>query len=402
MLPVRRGLLVLSIVMFLAGCGKPGMPRSRFGPDEVSLAEPTVVHFSPDDPYRPILPVKINGVYDAAMQLDTGASFTVLSRAATNYSGTTVLKTDFQLADAAGNRKNADGEVVVKSMELNTAYFGATPAFVSGVGVLQGRQEYAIDGVLGLPVFQDVLLTIDYPRQRLIITNESLPEPDGQTVFPLVIDRAGHAFMPITIGDRLIPAMIDTGYDGGLTVPVQVAQTMNPQGRPVAGPSARTWQGAMQQTMFRNRDDLVIGRHVIEQPIIMVAAGGGAPVIGADYLRHFTVSIDQRNGRVAFHRAAVSPIKVPPITLSGFVADRRTKEVTEVIEGSFASRAGLAVGDRIKQMIAVATKPPEQASLNLAATPPPADEPPQPKLHLVVERDGQERELDVPLLVVLP
>ena len=103
MLPVRRGLLVLSIVMFLAGCGKPGMPRSRFGPDEVSLAEPTVVHFSPDDPYRPILPVKINGVYDAAMQLDTGASFTVLSRAATNYSGTTVLKTDFQLADAAGN-----------------------------------------------------------------------------------------------------------------------------------------------------------------------------------------------------------------------------------------------------------------------------------------------------------
>src|SRR5689334_4027595 len=48
-----------------------------------------------------------------------------------------------------------------------------------------GRAATGVDGILGLPFFRNVLLTIDYPAKKLRISRDSLPVSNGETILDL-------------------------------------------------------------------------------------------------------------------------------------------------------------------------------------------------------------------------
>ena len=58
-----------------------------------------------------------------------------------------------------------------------------------------------IVGILGLPLFRDCLLTLDFPEQRVRFESDELPLPDGET----------------------IEYSADATHDYGVTVTVQLA-----------------------------------------------------------------------------------------------------------------------------------------------------------------------------------
>jgi prepilin-type N-terminal cleavage/methylation domain-containing protein len=139
--------------------------------------------------------------------------------------------------------------------------------------------------------------------------------------------------------------------------------------------------------------DLRIGWHVIRQPIVDIGLGQ-TPVIGANYLKYFAVTIDQRNQRVRFARRAIAPIHVPPIRRTRFYINVRTGEVIGVVPMSGADRAGIQVGDRLLTIEGVPF-----------TTYRDSDNPAQLRsgsVTLTYDRGGVTRAADVPITVLLP
>lgn len=73
-------------------------------------------------------------------------------------------------------------------------------------------------GVLSPASLVGMRVTFDYPRQQMRTGAGSLPPADGRTIFQWEGDRQLPT-VPVPIGTRQIPARIDSGATGGLTLP---------------------------------------------------------------------------------------------------------------------------------------------------------------------------------------
>jgi hypothetical protein len=83
------------------------------------------------------------------------------------------------------------------------------------VQAVEGRfADGSIDGAIGLPGFRDLLLTIDYPRQRLLLSHDSLPTPNGHDILPLVAVGL-FSGVEIRAGEAPSTAVADTRSTGG-------------------------------------------------------------------------------------------------------------------------------------------------------------------------------------------
>ena len=177
-------------------------------------------------------------------------------------------------------------------------------------GLAAGRDEalerIGVDGVLGLDAYADLLLTVDYPAGRLVLSRDSLPMPDGADVLPAI--RVGPFIgIPVDAGGTREIGVVDT--QGGIlfqAVPEEagrLAFSGTPQvvGRAIVGGGA-----PVEVKEARLAGDLKLGRHVFHQPRIAVhPLPPDIPsrmTIGTRALRHFRLTIDQRSMRVRLTR----------------------------------------------------------------------------------------------------
>jgi len=180
------------------------------------------------------------------------------------------------------------------------------------VGNDAGLERIGVDGVLGLEAYADLLLTVDYPAARLVLSRDSLPVPDGADVLPAV--RVGPFIgIPVDAGGTREIGVVDT--QGGIlfqAVPAEARRlvfsgTLRVVGRAVVGGGA-----PVEVKEARLAGDLKLGRHVFHQPSIAVhtlpADIPSRMTIGTQALRHFRLTIDQRSMRVRLARADTSAI----------------------------------------------------------------------------------------------
>jgi hypothetical protein len=180
------------------------------------------------------------------------------------------------------------------------------------VGSDEALERIGVDGVLGLDAYADLLLTVDYPAARLVLSRDSLPAPDGADVLPAV--RVGPFIgVPVDTGGTREIGVVDT--QGGIlfqAVPEEAGRlafsgTPRVVGRAIVGGGA-----PVEVKEARLAGDLKLGRHVFHQPSIAVhplpADIPSRMTIGTRALRHFRLSIDQRSMRVRLTRADTGAI----------------------------------------------------------------------------------------------
>jgi hypothetical protein len=199
--------------------------------------------------------------------------------------------------------------------------------------------------------------------------------------------------VPLQIGQRTVWMLLDTGFSSGLGLPDWARKEILGTTRTVPGAPFAYYHGHGQAERARLKDDLHIGWHVIRQPIVELGLGND-PVIGAEYLKHFVVTIDQRNGRVRFTRKAITPIKVASIVGPGFYIDLKTAKVIAVVPRSGAAKVGLRIGDRLEMIEGIPFE--EYRTMESPRA-----------LHagsvsLVYVRDGRRFPVIVPITVLLP
>lgn len=204
----------------------------------------------------------------------------------------------------SSDRKDAAGDTVDVVQARTLAVAGHTFTAPEGL-VRQGKGGGG--GTLGIILFRDVLLTLDYPRDRMEISAGSLPAPNGHDVLPYITyPDAAFKVLQVTptvtvqLAGQALPALLDTAaghLNADIIVPVKIAATL-PLGPTesefMLGGSIGTKYPAHTATLKGN---LVLGDVVIRNPKVLVS-DWLTFVDLARVSRRLALTIDQRNHRI--------------------------------------------------------------------------------------------------------
>ncbi len=302
----RAGIGGFAISMQAAGMA-PMMPPvpilSRPDPSpprEVVMPGPVEVPFAgaPGEDPRPVVEAKVNGAGPFRFRVETGARLVGI---------TAELAAKLGLAPVGGPADSPD--YLASSIALGAATF-------KGVRLVTLPLPAGdIDGVLGLPLFEDLLLTLDYPGRRLRLEREGLPPPNGRDIVPVA--RAGDFWdLPITLGGVAASGLLDTQSSGSVGVPPELAGKLAFDGPLRTIGRARGAFGVVEVKGGSLAGEMRIGGYTFPHPFVSVRAlpppFPQQPIIGSKVLQHFVVSLDQRHERLRLvHAGAVIQLAEP-------------------------------------------------------------------------------------------
>jgi predicted aspartyl protease len=157
-----------------------------------------------------------------------------------------------------------------------------------------------IAGILGFGFFKDCLLTLDYKRKRVRVTSGALAKANGRDVLPFRDD--GGPFVPLSLGAFRTEALIDTGSQLGLLLPVPMVKNLPLASyrRTVGKAKTVTNEADLSEVMIQ--DTLAIGAYRVEKPVINFSELFRDVVLGSAALQELTLSFDQKNKRVRIRR----------------------------------------------------------------------------------------------------
>lgn len=243
--------------------------------------------------------------------VDTGSSATLVSPDFANAARVKERARSRRTARVRGAH-GAEAEleaVTLRRLRLGEVLVERVPALVYEFTELSHHLGLAIDGVIGFPVFRDMLMTMDYPRARLVLAplpaQPPPPRASSRAVTLTYHAAANRPLIPVQLGTESFVVLIDTGSYGSLN--------LNPAGlhpRFVSGPRPGKIVSGLgsdrQQLVGRLAQDLFIGTHTIEQPVADLTDQLSA--LGGELLRHFALTFDQRRHQVTFARDADGPV----------------------------------------------------------------------------------------------
>ena len=207
-----------------------------------------------------------------------------------------------------------------------------------------------IVGVIGMGVFKDCLLTLDYPSSKVTLTRGELPAANGHDILDFTQPRQARSIPVIAVEMCGEPAefALDSGMGGWAAFTEEIADRCTCAHGPVDGPKRRMVDREIDTRVARLNGRMKFGAYTVEKPYGVVSSDADRhTVIGSRILENFAVTLDQKNSRVRFAREDTSPIVPPPYRLVGFRLQREEEEfaVWGVMAGSPAQRAGIKNGD---------------------------------------------------------
>lgn len=246
---------------------------------------------------RPQIEVLVNGKGPYRFDVETGAREIGVSRA---------LATTLGLRRIGGPDNYR--EYHVDSIGVGSATFHDMPVAELPAGV------DGVDGVLGLPFYQNVLLTIDYPAERVHFSLDTLPAANGRDILQLSRVSAFWG-LPITIAGRRFDAVLDTQNSGALDIPPGVADQLSFDGGLQTVGRARGAFGTVDIKGGRLTGDVAIGQYTFPTPFLAVVQlppdFPNHPNVGSRLLENFVVSLDQRHRRLRLARDGSSVVSLP-------------------------------------------------------------------------------------------
>ncbi|MGH9369032.1 MAG: retropepsin-like aspartic protease [Thermoanaerobaculia bacterium] len=295
---MRRSLLAAAFAVqsarLFAG-PEPG-PQPDRSPERVELASPEVVAPLQMVRSRPVVDVTIDGKGPFPFVLDTGAAGTVLGADLVKELELPVVG-QVRIGDPINPRAIAAKQVRIDRLAVGGATFSG---MVATSMENSGFQEHlGARGVLGMPVFAELLLTLDFGRSEVRVGRGELPVPDGKQVISYHAGHGGTIRVPITVGSIALAADLDSGSPRGLSLPSAYMDELPLEGKPVEVGRARTVNSEFVVYGATLKGAVKIGGHSVESPALHFNALPAAN-LGNEVLGRFTITIDQTNRRIRF------------------------------------------------------------------------------------------------------
>jgi len=268
--------------------------------------------------WMPVVEVKLNGQGPFAFMIDTGAGMqadidiSVAQRLNLQPSGRAIN------GDPSGENDREVATVTIDSIMIGGGVAKGTRARRTGEGVVEFRNVTAIvrphkitkdypdvDGILGFALFSDYLLTLDYPAMQVRLVRGALPPANGADILNLEIeDRV--PIVELAIGKIKVAAHVDSGnFVAGFILPEEIVEQLQLLSQPVSVGSARSVNNRIELKQVQLRSSIRIGGFEYSQPTITFPALSDTNV-GYKVLREFTLTFDQKNGRLKLARPAAA------------------------------------------------------------------------------------------------
>lgn len=294
-----------AVLLLVAACSAPAQ-FTQSAPDRPTELEARYLY----DYF--LVDVRIDGRGPYKLLLDTGASSTVL--------------------DSSIHKKS------IERLEVGPLTVRNVPALEHDMTPFCTALGEHIDGILGYPVFHDVLLVLDYPTKTVRIAPGELPAADGREVVDLV--GRGRPYLNLEFGEDRLTAVVDSGArTGAAIIPIRGLRWAHAL-RPVG--SSLTIHGLVLRRAGRLATDVHFGPIVLKQPVLRET--DTISHVGTKVLKHYRLTFDQHNRRVRF----VGPPEVASEPIRGIgIALSPDGEVVAVFPSTPAASAGIRSGDRL-------------------------------------------------------
>lgn len=205
-----------------------------------------------------------------------------------------------QVGEAMGGDPSGAGAPVripiyqVESLSFGGIRFNG----VNTTGITLGGSLSGIDGIIGIGFFQDLLLTYDYARGRLVAAPGALPPANGADVLDATIAR-GLISVPIQIGSQTYPVHLDTGNTRhAFFMPETAIRSLPTRGAAHGIGVARTINREVPLQEIALAAPVRAGSTALPVTAVAFPALGGAGNIGSLALQTMVVMVDQANRRV--------------------------------------------------------------------------------------------------------
>ncbi|MEP6763825.1 MAG: retropepsin-like aspartic protease [Gemmatimonadaceae bacterium] len=133
-----------------------------------AFAEVAMINAGSEFAPLPAIEVMVNGKGPFRFGIETGARFLVVSDSIAKQIGLTLK-----------NFTGGINEYRADSIAIGSAVLGEVTL------VALPRTPRGVDGLLGLPAFNDLLLTIDYPAAKVRLSRDTLPNANGRDVLQM-------------------------------------------------------------------------------------------------------------------------------------------------------------------------------------------------------------------------
>lgn len=247
---------------------------------------------------NPIVKVLVNNEGPFHFLIDTGATgHARIDRSLVERFGLRVTGT--ALAGDGTGRNNRESDVVrIDSLTLGEANFSGVEALSGDYRQADDRSGPPVVGILCFGLFAECVLTIDYPRNAVIVKRDGL-RAGGKHIVPFTMKQEIPAVEMILAGRRF-EAGVDTGSRGGLMMPLRARDGLALASEPVAAGTAETRFNKVAITRAPVDGDLSLAGHDIARPDVYFADLFDQANLGYEVLRNFSLTFDQKNERIRF------------------------------------------------------------------------------------------------------
>ena len=279
---------------------QPRLQRAREMPRPYQAAElaGTAVEVPMLEGRLAIVEVRVNGQGPYRFGIDTGAA------GGARIDKSLIEKLGIQIVGQAraGDTSGAN-RTTVDLVEIGKLAVG--DAVFSGVRAAVGDYvELGVTGILGIGLFSEHLLTLDYPHRRVRIERGELPPADGLKI--LGFDAPfGIPSVRLRLGGVEVEAQIDSGNTRNeIVVPASLTSRLKLAAEPVVIGKARTRFNEIEIRQAPLAGALVLGSYELRDPRIDIVDLFPRPILGHQFLQRFAVTIDGKNRRVRFEEGA--------------------------------------------------------------------------------------------------
>ena len=259
----------------------PGKPAAYSAPLEL-------IH---DKPYVSVV-VNGHGPYRFLVDTGTGGQALVTPELARELSLPAVGHA--RLKDPSGVGEQRSDTTWIESLNIAGAEFSDVEAVVHNL-----HGDVNCQGVLGFTLFEDYLLTLDFPGHRMMLAPGSIESNASGSVLPFRMPD-GVPIVHLKIDDQQFEAQLDSGGTG-LSVPEKDSRELKFDQTPVDFANGESVSTKFQIKAARLASDVKLGRYIFKQAFIEINSAFPLVNIGSTPLQHFVITFDQLNELVRLY-----------------------------------------------------------------------------------------------------
>ena len=282
-----------------------GQNTSQPSPSKVAFVTPIeLIH---DKPYVEVL-VNDRGPYRFLIDTGTGTQALVSPELVQELGIPTVGHA--RLTDPSGLGEQRSNVVWVESIKIGAVEFQEVQAIEHRLY----REEQNCKGVLGFALFEDYLLTLDYPGRKMTLSAGILPEHAPGSILPLRL-KDGVPIATLQINGVTVDAQIDSGGNG-LSLPDAIAGQMKFQTTPVEYGTAESLATRFSLRAARLQPDVRLGPYVFRNAFVEINSAFPLVNIGSTPLKNFVITFDQQEGVMqVYSKQRVMSLEASPMLL---------------------------------------------------------------------------------------